>query len=320
MSGKGLSTDGRRAGVLLLLLVGLVALSGASCPAFAPPLLVSQPARPPVLSPGATLQRVIEVVNGNSSQIQRFSANRATLSGPGFPTLWASVVFERPRRFRLRAETSLFGSELDLGSNDELFWIWVRRNQPRALYYCRHDQFAGSRAQRMLPIDPRWLIEAFGVAELDPALPHQGPTPAAGGRLVVRTVRETLDGPTTKVTVIEQARGLVLEQHVYDHRGQLVASAVASCHRQDPLSGLTMPKVVDIYCPKAEFSMRVDLGNVEINRPLGNPAGLWTMPAYQDSPAVNLCDPNTQWPPGAPPGVMTSRASPVRSGWRAASR
>jgi len=312
--------DGYRAGLLLSVVVGLVALSGASCPPFAPPLIVSRPPRPPVLPPDATLQQVIEVVNRNSSQIQRFSANRATLSGPGFPTLRATVVFERPQRFRLRAETGLFGPELDLGSNDELFWIWVRRNQPRAIYYCRHDQFAGSRASRILPIDPRWLIEAFGVAELDPALPHQGPTPAAGGRLVVRTIRETPDGQTTKVTVVEQARGLVLEQHVYDYRGQLVASAVASCHREDPLSGLTMPKVVDIYCPRAQFSMRVDLGNVEINRRLTNPAGLWTMPTYQDSPAVNLCDPNMQWPSAAPPGAMTSRASPVRSGWRAATR
>ena len=51
----------------------------------------------------------------------------------------------------------------------------MRRNQPPAVYYCRHDQFAASQARQMVPFEPAWLIEALGVAEIDPGLPHQGP-------------------------------------------------------------------------------------------------------------------------------------------------
>ena len=99
---------------------------------------------PRVLPPSPTLAQVMDAVNVNSSRVRTLACNRATLNVQGFPTLWASVAFERPQRFRLRALTPLTGPELDLGSNDELFWLWLHREQPPTLFYCRHDQFAGS--------------------------------------------------------------------------------------------------------------------------------------------------------------------------------
>ena len=287
--------DGYRSRFLLLVAVGLVAIGGVGCVNFArnyaPPLPRALPASP-------TLEQVIAVVNRNNSRIHSFSTTEAKLSGPDFPTLRASIAFQRPKRLRLKAETGLTGSEIDLGSNDELFWFWVRRNQPPGVYFCRHDRFVASRAKLMMPIEPDWLIEALGTTEFDPALPHQGPFPLSGGRLEVRTVRETPEGPATKVTVLDAARGLVLEQRVFNAQGRMLASSVAHGHRQDPLSGLIMPAVVDVYCPAAEVSMRIELGNVRINRLSGNPAELWAMPRYPGAPAVDLSDPHFQ-PPAA---------------------
>lgn len=249
-------------------------------------------AAPAVLPPSPTLDQVVAAVNANSQRIQSFSTNQATLSGPGFPSLRASVAFERPLGFRLRGDTAFTGAEVDLGSNNELFWMWVKRNQPPALYYCRHDQFPTSPARRMIPIEPTWLIEALGVADFDPALPHQGPYPTSDGRLQVRTIRETPDGPTTKITVVDPQRALVVGQYVYDTRGQLIASAVGSQHRQDPLSGLVMPRIVDVSCPGAQFSLRIDLGNVAINRLPVDGSQLFTLPTYDGYPLVDLGKPN----------------------------
>ena len=211
--------DGHRAGLLLTVGVVLLAASGASCPRVVPPQgnLFSQA----VLPPSPSLEQIIAAVNNNSQQIQTFSTNRATINGAGFPALRASVFFERPRRFRLRAETALTGPELDLGSNDELFWIWVRRNQPQALYYCRHDQYPTSQARQALGIDPDWLVEAVGITQFDPSLPHQGPFPRPNNRYEIRTIRETANGPTTKITIIDGSQALVLEQHLLDSQGQL---------------------------------------------------------------------------------------------------
>jgi hypothetical protein len=269
------------------------------------------PLPPPVLPAEPTLQQVIDVVNGSSSKIRTFSTNGATLSGAGLPSLRASVVFERPRRFRLRAETVMTGAELDVGSNDELFWLWIRRNEPRAMYYCRHAQFAASPARQMLPIDPGWLIEALGITELDPGLPHQGPFRVGTDQFAVHTVRETPDGPQTKVTVVDGRRGLVVEQRVYDAAGQLVASAVTSRHRLDPLSDVMVPKVVDINCPRADLTLRIDLGNVEVNRGLDESGEVWAMPRYDGFPPVDLCDPRIYQPPAPPPQTSWRDRTPT---------
>jgi hypothetical protein len=284
-----------------------LALSGASCPQtlqrYINPL-------PRVLPPSPTLEQVIDVVNRNSSQIHSFSTTRASLSAPGFPSLAADVAFERQRRFRLRASTGLTGTEIDLGSNDELFWFWMRRNQPPAIYYCRHDQLAACQARETLPFEPVWLIEALGVMEFDPALPHQGPNPLPNDRLRIDTIRNTPQGPLTKVTIIDGSQGWVLEQHLYDARRQLLASSVASGHRRDPLSGLVMPTTVSINCPPSKLTMRIDLGNVEINRLVGDPATLWSVPSYPGAAAVNLADPRNFPPPAVPATAGEQRPLP----------
>jgi len=296
-----------RSRLLLLVLAGLFALSGASCPNMLRP---AAPQLPRALPPSPTLDQLIQVVNRNNSQIQSFWTDHATLSGPGFPALRASIAFGRPKFFRLHATSGLTGPEIDLGSNPDLFWFWVRRSQPAAIYYCRHDQFAASPARNSIPVEPDWLIEALGVTEIDPALPHQGPFPLQGDRLEIRTIRETPDGPVTKVTIFDGSQGWVLEQNIYNAQGLLLASAVASQHRRDPLSGLVMPGVVVVNCPSAQFSMRIDLGPVQINRLSGNPAELWNMPIINGTPAVNLADPNAQPVASQSAGILS--APPTR--------
>ncbi len=301
-----------RGWLLLTIVAGLLSFNAGChlCSWCGPP---PPPPLPHVLPASPTLDQIIQAVNHNNSQIHSFSANEAKLSGKGFPTLRANVAFQRPGRLRLRAD--LFsGPEMDLGSNEELFWFWVKRNQPPAVYYCRHNQFTPSAARQMTPIEPQWLIEAMGIAELDPSLPHQGPFPLSGGRYEIRTIRETPEGPATKVTVINATSGVVLEQRVFDSQGRLLANSVASEHYRDAVTQLIMPRVVEINCPPAQISMRIDLGNVLINRLTGNPAELWVMPAYQGSPAVDMCQPGFQPPlPQSASGMRSRTATRERN-------
>jgi len=298
--------DGYRYRVLLLVSLGLFGISGAHCPNTLRQYTAPEPR---ALPPSPTLEQVIQVVNQNNSQIHSFSTTQATLSGPGFPTLRASVAFQRPRFFRLRADTALTGPELDLGSNDHLFWFWIKRNEPPGVYYCRHDQFATSPAQQMIPIDPDLLMEALGTTELDPALPYQGPEILPGDRLKLSSIRETCDGPVTKVIVLDAARGWILEQHVYDAAGRRIASSLVGGYRRDPLTNLAMPTSVQIECPGTQpaFSMRLNLGKVQINRLPVNALELWTMPSYQGSPWVDLGDPNLRLPYPTPPPAVSLR-------------
>jgi hypothetical protein len=289
---------------LLLLVTGLFSLSGASCPHF---LRQYTNPLPRVLPPSPTLEQVIDVVNKNSSQIRSFSTNRASISGKGFPSLTADIAFERPQEFRLRAGTS-FGQELDLGSNDELFWFWVKRSQTPGVFYCRHDQFAASQARQMTPFEPQWLIEALGVVEFDRGLPNKLKI-LPNDRLSIDTFRNTPEGPVAKVTILDGSQGWILEQHLFDARGRLMARSITSGHRVDPLSGLVMPTVVQIDCPSGQMSMRIDLGNVEINRLSADRTALWSMPNYPNAPAIDMGDPSFQLPSSPATAATTRRPS-----------
>jgi len=101
----------------------------------------------------------------------------------------------------------------------------------------------------------------------------------------------------------------VVEQHVYDAGGRRIATAVAEQHRRDPLTNLVMPRAVRIESPQAQFSMQVNLGNVQINRLTGNPAELWSMPRYPGAALVDLGAPaaprGSDYPQAGAPGAIS---------------
>jgi hypothetical protein len=261
---------------------------------------------PRVLPPGPTMEQILQAVNGNTDRITSFTCARATLSGEGFPSLRTMIAFQKPNYLRLRAETALTGPELDLGSNDQVFWFWLRRNQPPTLFFCRHDQFERSPARQSIAFEPQWLIEALGLPYLNSHLPLEGPFPAGIDRLEVRTVEETVQGPRTKSTVLDAIRGFVVQQSVYDSQGRLIASAEASQHRRDPVNNLILPGVVSMNSPTAGITIRIDLGPVEINRPRVNVGNLWMMPEYAGSSVVDLGNPQAQ-PGQAGPAQAAAR-------------
>lgn len=312
---------------LLLLAVTLFAASGASCPQ-AIRRYTSPPPR--VLSVTPTKEEVIQAVNANNDRIERLYSEQSSISVPSMPlmpTLRAHIALERPltamdqpRNFRLTADSPILGPQVDLGSNHELFWFWVKQSPEPAIFFCRHDRFETSGARSLLPIEPDWIVDALGLSHLDPEGRHEGPFPAGKGRLMLRSYLPAAHGYLTKQTVVDEREGLVLEQHLYDERGQLLASALASNHARDPLSGVTLPSRVEVHLPAtrsaAAFSLRLDLRNVMVNYLPDDPDKFWTMPEIPGAREIDLADPRLHAPPantatapppiGAPPSATRS--------------
>jgi hypothetical protein len=248
------------------------------------------PAAPDVLAPAATLEQIMGAVNANAQKIQTLHTNNATINVPGalgIPTLRANIAAMRPGRMRLEASTAVTGAEIDFGSNDELFWFWVKRNEPPAVYFARHTQRPGSAAQQLMPIDPQWLLDAIGMAEFRATDRHEGPLPIDKNRVEIKSIVQTASGPLVKRTVVDASKALVLEQYLYDGAGKPVASAIAKSHRYFEATGVALPQVVEISVPAAELAMTIDLGTVEVNRLQDNPQ-MWTMPAKPGYPAIDL--------------------------------
>ncbi len=278
----------------LTTLVVLVAGSGANCQR---PLTMNpfggQGAIPPqVLVDGASRDQIVAAVNQNSAKIQSLSATGVSIKIEdtfGVPLLSGNIAAERPRRFRLTAGTSVTGSEIDVGSNDELFWIWTKRNQPPAVYFCRHEQFATSAIRQMMPVEPAWLLAALGMVDIDPGSVYDGPDMQKNGRVELRAWMPSAGGRLPRVLVIDPLRALVLEQYVYDAGGTLLASAVAESFYFDAMSQIALPERVTIRLPASGLAFKVDLGRaIAVNRLTTDPGQLFAMPSYQGTQMIDL--------------------------------
>jgi hypothetical protein len=276
--------------IVLFASVVVVSASGSQCNRRDPASLASY--GPRVLTQTPTTTDILQVVNDNSAKIRSLYTTDATLTVPGAPSLRANLALERTKRLRLRAETAITGPEIDLGSNDQLFWLWIRRNPPPTVYYCRHEQFATSAAKQFIPIDPGWLLDAVGLASFDPALQHSVPERTAGGRWQIRTSMPTVQGTMTKLTVVDEARGWLLEQHLYDERNQLVASALTSRHMLDATSGAVVPQEIEVIWPATQFRLKFDVRQWTVNSIPADPNQLFSMPSVPGWNVVDLADPN----------------------------
>lgn len=275
------------AGALAALVGGLTACGCATMPN---PFHRGGPPAPHVLTPGASLEQVIAAVNQNSARIRNLQTDNASITAGGMlgvPMLTGKIRAMRPGRLHLQAATSLTGPEVDLGANEELMWFWVRRNEPPALYFVRHDQFHGSAAQAAMPIEPQWLLDALGFAEFKPTDHHEGPLPRGSDVVEIRSIINGPEGQLTKTTVVNAKTAVILEQHIYAPDGRILASAVARSHRFYPEAGVSLPQKIEISMPAAELSLTIDVGNVQINTLIDNPQ-LWALPAMPGYPQVNL--------------------------------
>jgi len=278
-------------GLLLLL-----CCSGAQCIPMSWPRFPGTTAGAPRMLPdNPSQQQIIDVINTNSAKVRAYATRNAKLTIGGLPTsLKARIALERPRRFRLKAGTMITGSEIDLGSNDQLFWLWIARAEPAGVYYCRHDQIAQAEARQVVPIEPQWLIDALGLPTFPAGMVHSGPYQRSDGSLEIRSRSVTAAGDRIRVTVVDPVHGWVLQQHLVTADGRRLASAYASGHHYDKENAVSLPARIEIQLPPAGLSLVIDVGDVAVNQPVGDPQAMWSRPS---PPGVQQIDLATFRPP-----------------------
>lgn len=77
--------------------------------------------------------------------------------------LSGKLAYEKPNNFRLEI-SSIFGTELDLGSNEKQFWYWSRRDRNPALYWAVYEDFNKTRLKT--PFNPMFMRSTLGLESL----------------------------------------------------------------------------------------------------------------------------------------------------------
>lgn len=79
--------------------------------------------------------------------------------------LVGDLAHEKEKKFRFIVTSKITGREMDLGSNNDVFWFWSKRISPPALYFAKHEDLYKTNLKT--PLNPSWMIESLNVEVID---------------------------------------------------------------------------------------------------------------------------------------------------------
>lgn len=263
---------------------------------------------PVVFDRPPTQQQLLGALQRNVQNVKQLNST-IKISLDGTPKLKGSLQLERPNRLRVKAGLLGMTDIVDVGSNDQMFWVWMKANignQRPAIFYATHEAFRNSRSavQQSIPLEPVWLIEGLGLYESQPNDVHQGPFMTNEGLLKLLTVRQTPSGPQTRVSLIDSKRGLIQQQAIYNAQNELVAYTNSLAYKYYEKEGVNLPHRLEmhLYQGKQVTKMIVEAGEFEFNSLYGDPNRMWAMPNPDGVPKIDLTgvSGNSPGPTGQP--------------------
>lgn len=202
------------------------------------------------------------------------------------PSLRGTLVASQPRNFRMIGDTMAAAAKVDLGSNDQQFWVYAKVPANDAMFvFASHDDFEHGRARIPggIPFEPEWVMQAFGMA-------HFPPTNQYSSKLNVRDGTYHLSWPAVTPTGVSVVKEVVfngndvtgnkpqVKKHiVHDTKGKVICFAEIKEAKTVPVSApgpqggqaLTVqyPTRVLLRWEEQKFEMELELRNAKINQP-----------------------------------------------------
>jgi hypothetical protein len=172
-----------------------------------------------------------------------------------------------PPNFRMVARVA-GTSEVDIGSNSQEFWYWIKKAPEPYVFHCSYADFRAGRARTAFPFQPEWVVEALGMAEYDPNQRYQ----VREGKNTYELIQQAVSPqgqPIQKVTVFNrnaaQNRAPQVMAHILrDASGKEICSAQITQVQSDA-GGVVVPRVIFMDWPQAKMKMKMELKDVRIN-------------------------------------------------------
>ncbi len=261
--------------VCCLGLGGLALLSGCTGTRWG--VINHQDHPPQVSGPTPTAAALVKYLDDNAQLVDSLRCDdfEMTVSEgwKSFPLPSCSLACKRPRNFRMTAR-SIVGDEVDLGSNGEEFWFWIKRADPPRQYHCSYEALSqalasGRSVNLPFPFQPEWVVETLGMGNYGPADRYQLVVDPDKYRLVER-VRGPQGNTVRKVIVFNrwQAKGNAPQVTDYQLLDDASGKEICSAHVmevQGNQSGGTVPRRIELRWPEQKVKMKMHLTRAAIN-------------------------------------------------------
>jgi hypothetical protein len=302
---------------LFMLAVLLVCASGATCirrnniSEFQPPIVFQET---------PSVDQIAEFLN-RSRNIQEIQSRAVTVRIPDVPGLSANLIWQRSRNFRVQGGLSkMLGTDFDIGSNDELFWMATRHGPSPTMFVAQHQEFDAQLNRQVLPVSPVWLVEALGILELDPSLVLREPQMRPDGTLEILSQVPTAGGMYQRTLVLDPQRGVSRQIILRDPTGRLLAQATQSNHYYYESVQYALPHQVNVQLipvdgPPLELAFEVAYYAVNANE--GNDASRFVLPDLEGYTVINLVQLNSGLDQAAQPqAYQPAEPQPPMVGYR----
>jgi hypothetical protein len=261
-----------------------------------------------------TPERLVGYLNAQADRLAVIESTDvflvAHVQGKRMPGLTGFMVCEKPRNFRLTGD-AVSTTYVDIGSNGEKFWFWVKDGES-PLYYCSYNDYEKG-VKLPLPFQPEWVVQALGMAKYDANRQYKVETKQGTYELIENT---TVQGvPVRKITILN-ARNVTdaSSPQVLGHVVQNAQTGATICkatikhvrsatyrtvHGEERVS---YPSDVVLEWPDQKLVMTMQIGKASVNQKLTGEQEnrYFTLPNWQGIKSVDLAR-------MAPSGNPTSR-------------
>jgi hypothetical protein len=192
------------------------------------------------------------------------------------------LFFQKDKFLRIFISHSLFGQEMDIGSNEEFFWFWSKRMTPPALFYARHEDLG--KTMLKTPLNPDWLLESFGITQL----PEKNIEFVKCGLLqgIIQYKVSALGENVFIVTLLDPKINTIAGKYLYREDGNLLASIEFKSFKKCNKVGVMVPTSLRITWPEENIYMDWDMSGVGINQCI-DPTN-WDLPYYKQT--INMAE------------------------------
>ena len=234
---------------------------------------------PPIPNGGTripTSDELVSYLNREASRLQSIDTRDLSIDvraqGTSVSLDSGSLLCQKPRYFKLVGKK--FGSqEVLVGSNEERFWFYVKRDPSDALFHCSYTDFDGGAIDLPFPFEPEWVLEALGMGTLSPNSSYRVDEDKSTYRLIETT---TLRGQKVrKVTVFHKGMARdnqpqVKARMMYDAKDRLICAATIKSVSRIPVDHgsqafVTCPQVIKLEWPAQQTELILDLGRAKVN-------------------------------------------------------
>ncbi len=250
---------------------------------------------PVVFNRVPTQAELLQQLASNNTKFKQLSSS-LRISLDGTPKLRGTMQLELPRRLRIKAGVmgvSQFG--VDVGSNNQVFWVWTKVNLPNqkpAIFYASHEGFRNSNStvRQAIPLEPVWLLEGLGLIQFEIGDVHLGPEMTSEGHLRLVTIRQTPNGPNYRDALIHARQGTVLQQALYDGQKRLLAYTDSLDYKSFPKQGVSLPEKIEMHLFNngQKTKMVIETSDYQFDSLYGDPAQMWDLPEPSGVEKIDL--------------------------------